>query len=159
MKYALLLKPDKKGSLLITVLGIDPGGTTGVAIGTFTLNDRTSLKWLEAKEVKSPFFNQWLQKTIPTVDYVVCEDFLIKPHVKAWANTTQTSGTTDTPKLIGRVEFACFVYGKPFAAQPPSDKSFAYSLLGMTYIQGKKGQHKFDAMAHARLFMRKKFGL
>ena len=140
------------------VLGIDPGKTTGWAILTFDL-PLVSVELFGIGEIDEKFFNQWLDAVIPTVDYVVVEDFIINPNVKAWANTTSKINNTNTAKLIGRIQYACHIHSKPVDLQSPSDKPFAYTLIGLPYVQGKKKQHSNDAQAHARLWLRKKFRL
>ena len=141
------------------ILGIDPGKATGWAILQFELNDRTSVVEFGQGEVQEKYFNEWLDAVIPTIDFVVAEDFIINPHVKAWANTTSKINNTDTAKLIGRIQYACHLHMKSLSLQPPSDKPFAYTLIGLQYVQGKKKQHANDAKAHARLWLRKEFRL
>lgn len=136
------------------LLGLDPGGTTGFAFCEFS-GDRASIKWLEIGEVSGSDLGLWLRRSVPLVDVVVCEDFVIRPYVKKWESTTTRSNDAGTAKLVGKVQLACEWLKKPLFMYLPSDKRVGYNTLGLTYVQGKKNMHRQDAMSHVSFHIHK----
>lgn len=140
------------------ILGLDPGGTTGWALATCFPEQKT-FEWNKRGEINRSGFNRFLRGAISKVDCVACEDFIILPQEKRWNATRDTANTLPTAKLVGRVEFACWHYGKELMIFPPGRKPMGYKLNGLTYVKGKKNMHEFDAMAHARLLIREKWNI
>ena len=140
-------------SSLFKILGIDPGITNGFADVFVNLVDK-SLSW-NVFEVNIEDFSRQLMLTNP--DIVVIEDFILRPDKKTeFMNKGFTS--LETAKLIGRAEQWCYEHGRLCVLAQASDKKFAYALLSETYVKGKKGMHKMDAKAHARHYIRKRWG-
>lgn len=140
------------------VLGLDPGGTTGWALATVVPEER-KFEWVKKGGVPMAGFNTFLRNALQKVDCVACEDFIILPQEKRWNATREKANNLYTAKLVGRVQFACWFFGKELMIFPPSRKPFGYKLNGLTYVKGKKNMHDYDGMAHARLFMREKWNI
>lgn len=146
-----------------TVLGIDPGMTSGVAWVRYHADNPIGKVWefITPTEVREKEFNKWLQRESKLVDAVACEDFTIKPYVQKWKNTVTTAGTTTTSKIIGRVEMMCFLRNIPLEMFQPHEKKLGYEMCGMghMYDPTKKNMHRWDALAHARSYFRRVYSL
>ena len=134
------------------ILGIDPGITNGFALALVNIVDKT-IEW-KVWETHIDEFSLHLGVHEP--DIVVIEDFILRPDKRTeFMNKGFTS--LETAKLVGRAEQWCYEHGRVCSIAQASDKKFAYSLLGETYVKGKKNMHKMDAKAHARHYIRKRW--
>ena len=151
--------PTSNQSSIFRVLGLDPGGLTGYCISVVEPKKR-KFTWDMDYQGECPTnkFNAMLKKLVPMVDYVVCEDFRIDTRVKDWNVTRETSNDLFVAKLVGRVQFACSVYGKPIILYLPAEKPFGYKKAGLPYVKGKKGTHTWDSMAHNAHFISEQWG-
>lgn len=140
------------------MLGVDPGGKTGWAVATVDLQNKT-FTW-KTGEVQRDGFKRFIKAAVQRVDYVVCEDFQINTKVKGWDATRNTSNDLFVAKMVGQVEFACFMYEKPCVLYLPSRKPVGYKKASLPYVKGSKhaNVHKWDAMSHAALFISEQWG-
>lgn len=131
--------------VLFSVMGLDPGKTTGFAIAQVNLTKK-NYKWVEVGEVPIQEFSPWLSNH-KYLSWITVEDFTLRPGKKTeflnqgWTNL-------ETAKLVGRVEQFCFENVIKCRVPQPAEKPFGYKLAGIPYVPGKKGTHKWDAMAH-----------
>jgi hypothetical protein len=140
----------------VLILGLDPGKTTGWALfeleGFSKFGETTrpngnerKLKPINFGECKDtsclelvPMFKQ--------ADIIVVEDFLVDPN-----HARRGSFDYDrmiAPQVIGSIKTLCRQEGKEIELQPASIKPVGYGYLGKKYVKGKKGMHKWDAVAH-----------
>lgn len=125
------------------LLGIDPGGTTGWAQAE--LQEDMEIKPINFGESKD-ITGQELIPMIDGSDIIVVENFLIDPRYAR-------SGAFDyddmiAPQVIGAIRTLCSQRDKEIVLQPASIKPVGYGYLGKKYRKGKKGMHKWDALAH-----------
>lgn len=126
------------------ILGLDPGKTTGWAL----LENSTPLKIGEWKE--SEFEEELIKLTDEEdIDVLVIEDFVFRPGFKEgkWK-------TTEVPKLIGCARVVARIKNIEFVEQAPAIKPIGYGMAKLKYVKGKRGMHKFDAVAHATYWWR-----
>jgi hypothetical protein len=141
------------------ILGIDPGLTSGLAVAILDLQTK-EIEWPLLAECSIGVFSENLQLLHDEYifDFMVCEDFTLRPDTRS---DFLSKGFTslETAKLVGRVEQFCFTNSIGCSTPQASDKKFAYKLIGMEYVRGKKNMHKWDAKAHARLFIRRHWSI
>ena len=152
-----MTSPISKASSTFKVLGLDPGGLTGYSVSQVNPAER-KFSWIKKGELTRKEFNQFLKRAVSVVDYVVCEDFVIDTRVEGWDNTRQKSNDLFVAKMVGRVQFACFMYKKPLAIYQPAEKPLGYKKAGLPYVKGKKGTHIWDSMAHNAHFISEQWG-
>lgn len=134
------------------ILGIDPGETSGFALAELDLPTR-GITWPLIWEVDITEFSENLNY-FKLVSLITCEDFTLRPDKQSeFLNRGYTS--LKTAKLVGRVEQFGFVNGIPVRTPQAAEKPFAYKLIGLTYVKGKKDMHMADSKAHARNAIRK----
>lgn len=150
--------------LPFTILGIDPGKTTG-AVLIQPNEDGKRYEVLIADNIRQVDFHKWVnswnQVDSPwQIGVVACENFILRPKSKQgkydripWE---QMWLKLETSELIGSVKFRCHQLKLPLAMQEPSIKPTGYGHAGLEY---KKGQHTLhthltDATAHAVYLMR-----
>jgi len=124
------------------LLGIDPGGTTGWATAELEDNVIHPTNFGESKDTTG----LELQPLLQEADIIIVENFLIDPRFSR-------SGAFDyddmiAPQMIGAIRTLCSQLGKEIVLQPASVKPVGYGWLGKKYRKGKKGMHKWDALAH-----------
>lgn len=150
---------ETQESKTVALLGLDPGLTSGLAVALVNLQTK-EIEWPLLTSCPISSFSETIQQLFDeyVFDYIVCEDFTLRPDKRSeFLNQGFTS--LETAKLVGRVEQFCFTNGIVCSTPQASDKPFAYKLIGMTYVKGKKNMHKWDAKAHARLFIRKQWSI
>ena len=124
------------------LLGIDPGGTTGWAQVELKDGEIHPINFGETKDITG----QELLPLLSDSDVIVVENFLIDPRYAR-------AGAFDyddmiAPQVIGAIRTLCSQLDKEIVLQPASIKPVGYSWLGKKYRKGKKGMHKWDALAH-----------
>lgn len=137
------------------ILGIDPGGTTGVGIIQMGEDKRllpTYIGQLTKKDDKT----KRLRDLILSVEVIVVENFLVRPGKAAQGAFDWNS--MDTSKEIGKIQTLCELEGKKCVLQEPSVKPVGYGWANMKYVPGKKGTHDKDALAHAVFYAVKNLG-
>jgi hypothetical protein len=125
------------------VLGIDPGGTTGLASYNQKMWD---VRQLPANEVPA-YVRQWIDWPVPEDLHVVCERFV--PSARA------LSFQPDALELIGYVRYLCQEKGISFSLQSPaSAKKIAPNpLLKTVGAYRQSTPHGLDAARHVALWM------
>lgn len=123
--------------------GYDPGGTTGWA--TVLLNDEHKLIPVNFDHDKDTSMQNQIER-IREADLVIIENWRTDPKYAK-------SGAFDqdemiAPQVIGSLKTLCKIWDIPFVLQPSSIKPVGYGYLGKPYVKGKKGMHKWDALAH-----------
>lgn len=121
---------------MATIMGIDPGGTIGVAmkIGdiyrTFPIKDEAPALW------------DWFKSDSTRPDQVVIERF-------ATAGRISSHGL-NTVEIVGGVKSLCWVFGVPLAVRAPQqryafmdDAETILKAIGARYVI-----HEHDALAH-----------
>lgn len=130
----------------IKLLGIDPGKTTGWAQAELDVATRV-IKPLNFGDSTDPTGLELLEM-MKESDYIIVENFLVDPRYAR-------SGAFDydsmiAPQVIGSIRTLAAQIGKEnqIAMQPSSVKPVGYAWLGKKYKKGKKGMHRWDALAH-----------
>jgi hypothetical protein len=133
-------------STTTTILGVDPGGTTGVSLIEFGFN--TQPKVLKFTQIPNGLdgFLAWYHTAHHDWDLVVCESFTLRPGVHG----VDLSATY----VIGALQ-ALEQYRTKIFYQAPSQKSLcddeAMKQLGV-YLPGNP--HANDAARHAIIYLR-----
>lgn len=132
---------------VVLLLGIDPGKTTGWAQAT--LGDDREIKPINFGDSTDPTGLELLEM-IKESDHIIVESFLIDPRYAR-------SGAFDyddmiAPQVIGAIKTLAAQVGKGIVMQPSSVKPVGYGFLGKKYKKGKKGMHRWDALAHIYYF-------
>ena len=123
------------------VLAVDPGGATGVALWYQDGGDRHWAANVGDVRATYAFLEQW----VPTVDLVVCEDYLIG------ANTVKKSQDGKVSiELIGVTRYLCHKSHVPFKLQRPGDRSVATKekLAQLGWSMPGPGDHARSASQH-----------
>lgn len=128
------------------ILGIDPGKTTGWGILRLEEKILQPVDYGESKDTTGIELLPHLEKA----DIIVIEDFLVRPDYAR-------RGAFDyddmiAPQVIGSVVTLVSQMNKKFVKQPSSIKPVGYGFLGKKYVKGKRGMHKWDALAHAAYY-------
>lgn len=127
----------------LRILGIDPGGTTGLA----SWNDGTwDVRQLPADEVPA-YTREWISWPWAEELHVVCERFV----PSARAMTFQP----DALELIGYTKYLCKEKGISFTLQSPATAKtlFPNPLLKTIGAYTKSTPHGLDAARHVALWM------
>jgi hypothetical protein len=128
-------------------LGIDPGGTTGLALIEVVDKKMNILKLLKSKD---PKLND-VRGLFDEADLVVCEDWRTRPR-EAQKGAFDYS-PMNTVKLIGVIEERCLTLKKELVLQQPAIKPIGYSYANLNYKKGKQGMHIYDAVAHVAFYL------
>lgn len=137
----------------IRILGIDPGIISGFALLECQLSTR-QIEWPLVTQVKIEQYSPFLDSLVPLqLSLISCEDFTLRPG-KQTEFLDKGFTSLETAKLVGRTEQFAHTNQIRIVTPQASNKPFAYKLIGMTYVKGKKNMHKFDAKAHARHALR-----
>lgn len=126
------------------LLGIDPGKTTGW--GLIRVDENRKIHVLQFGQTRDTTLLE-IRDYLSDADLIVYESWLTRP-----GDARKGSFDYDpmiTPQVIGALKLQCQLLGKQVAEQSPSVKPPAYGFLGRKYQKGKKGQHQWDALAHA----------
>jgi len=128
------------------ILGIDPGGTTGLAM----LDVRSPREWsIETREMPADEALDWLHWELlhsGDVDLVAIERFFIS------ARTARLSAQHDAIEIIGAVRMCCRATDTDMVRQSPADAKTVWpdhrlQSAGITV----RGEHARDAARHAAL--------
>lgn len=123
----------------MVIIGIDPGGTTGVG----WLRDSIPS---EMTEVDKDDLLEWLGDGLLGVDVVVVENYRLRP------GSFQTWSEVMPIRQIGAIQLRAHQMGIPVVIQESACKPKGYALLGLKYVKGKKGMHRIDGLAHAAYY-------
>jgi Holliday junction resolvasome RuvABC endonuclease subunit len=132
----------------ITIVGFDPGVSTGFAVISVTERKIKPLGLgVLGKSLDDIEMLQEAQRLIKGADHVVIENFKLRPDVAEAGRLNQN----DMPasQVIGKLKTLCGLAGVKYHLQMPSVKPVAYGLANLTYQKGRQGTHSQDAMAHA----------
>jgi len=145
--------------VLNTVLGIDPGITTGYAIvqgphdspAWFTLPKVGSVRITKVgkKYVFDKFYE--LLDALPwdKLTHVVCEDFIMRPGFRE-----QNWTSLETAKMIGMVMRECHTHSTPCIIQQPNLKRVGERLSGLKRkSDSDPTRHYIDAANHGVTFI------
>lgn len=136
------------------VLGIDPGGTTGLALVEF---GDGSINVLVAAELSRVAAYQWIRHTLDDVDAPV-----LAVAVERYSITARTSKLTQQPdalKVIGASESEAIHAGVQFfVEQASADAKTAWTSERLKEHDLKViGGHARDALRHAMLWIQRNF--
>lgn len=127
------------------VLGIDPGGTTGVAV--LSVHEG---RLVEQAHLRRAGVYENLERLVGMADVVAIERFVISQR------TLTKSRQMDAMYVVGAVEYVCSQRGVGFYLQLVSDAKAAFSdqmlrSLGLY----STNRHERDAIRHALLLARR----
>jgi hypothetical protein len=145
------------------VLGIDPGMTTGWAVAAIS-EARDTFKWLTISTPEGiPYsgFNDWLWKTVPKVDLVIAEDYVLDPRVKKWDGARNMKNSLLTKGLVGRIELTCWHFHVNLVLQEAKVKPNGFRMNKIKYPNNPRDpmRHYYDAKAHIRHYLRMEFDI
>ena len=129
-----------------TILGVDPGGTTGITLLEFGLTSEPRiLKSIQVPDGLAGFL-AWYHNVHHDWDFVVCESFTLRPGIH---------GVDVTPTyIIGALE-ALEQYRTKIYYQSPSQKSLCSDeVLKRMGLYHSGMPHVNDAIRHAIIYLR-----
>ena len=136
------------------ILGIDPGENTGYAIVNLdaaerqmSIQDTGTVRM--AAHSYAPALAFFL-RTVPEVDLVVCENYVINPKVYGHSHQGDKGIAL---RQIGALEVLALQNKIDCVLQMPTVKPPGYGFLGKKYVRGKKEMHGFDALAHVMYYL------
>ena len=137
----------------MTILGIDPGKTTGWA--TIRIEDGRIRPGLVGTTTDMTLVE--IQEHIQEADVVVYEGWRTRPDMaKAGKFNWQT---VPAEQVVGSLKTLCKLFGKKaLVEQQATQKVPGYGFAGMVYVPKKQGQHWQDALAHAVFYAVRKEG-
>ena len=125
------------------ILGIDPGGTTGLAI--IHINEKVLRLTYCGTSRDETLVDQ--EDLFKEADIIVCEDWKTRPGM---ARTGAFDGDRmPATRVLGAAQTLARLSGKQFVLQAASIKPVGYGWSNQKYQKGKKGMHTQDAVAHA----------
>lgn len=137
------------------ILGVDPGGTTGVVLLDPQQLLVTGHMQLTVKDDLAGEWAGWLRHIVPTVDIIVAERFTISQR------TIQHSRQHDALDVLGALRYLSIIERKPLDLQMASDAKAAFSddtLKNLDLFNSVTGEHARDALRHALLATRRLYG-
>lgn len=132
----------------MNVLGIDPGGSTGLAL--IRVEDKVA-KLVHVQKSKDPTLKD-ARKLFEEADVIVCEDWKTRP-AKAKQGAFNYS-SMPTARMIGAIEVLS--EGKMFVLQQAAIKPVGYGFANLheKYKKVPKSEeHVLDAIAHAMYYL------
>jgi hypothetical protein len=136
------------------IIGIDPGGTTGVVLIRPATDNIDVLTHMHLDGLRA---TQWVEAELtshPDEDYaVVVEQFTISPRTL----TGSRAGSMEALYTIGSVRYVCFRCNKPVILQTPAAAKNALNdevLKDLDLWKKVSGPHERDALRHALLYAR-----
>jgi hypothetical protein len=136
------------------IIGIDPGGTTGVVL---IRPAPDSVDVLTHMHLDGLHATQWLEAELTSHDHenyaVAIEQFLIAPRTL----TASRAGSMEAIYTIGSARYVCFKYKTPITLQTPAAAKKAISdevLKDLDLWKKVSGDHERDALRHALLYSR-----
>jgi len=128
------------------ILGLDPGGTTGIAVVEIT-NKVPNV--ILAKTSRDPLLKD-IRHLFMECDVVVYEGWWTRKNDAESGAFNQS--TMIAPQVIGVIETLIDLFEKKGVKQQAAIKPMGYSYSGLKYVKGKPGMHSQDAIAHAMYF-------
>lgn len=136
------------------VLGVDPGGTTGVVV----MEPRTQAV-LEYDELAlsgdDTSWADWFRRVVPSVGTVAAERYLIT------TRTTRLTRQYDALDVLGALRYLCAIELVHLTLQSPADAKAAFAdakLKRLGVWDSVRGGHARDALRHALLASRRFYG-
>lgn len=134
----------------LRIFAVDPGGTTGFAL-------IEGAKVIQAGEIPTADFHNWLAEEVPSdIQYLIVEDYKIRPERLTHANHAWASGLTI--QLIGALKFWAHLNEVTLVLQQAYIKATASGWTGLPYNPKSpvQNQHAYDAAMHGVYFLIKK---
>jgi hypothetical protein len=136
------------------ILGVDPGGTTGVVV-----LDPHAIEVVEFDELSlakaDDGWADWLRRTVPTVDTVAAERYVITART---ATLTRQGGALD---VLGALRYLTIVERRRLMLQMAADAKVSFPdevLRKLGQYKQVRGGHARDALRHALLATRRLHG-
>lgn len=123
-------------------LAVDPGETTGWALFSpdGSLEGMGQIKGLDA-------FYRWLADECPSVDYVICEDFIVNPRKKFGGSRMIAS------QVIGVVRAHCLQNSIRLVLQANRYLKIGYAYAAARQPTTHADSHQWDAFAHGVYYL------
>lgn len=137
------------------ILGIDPGKDTGIAM--FNIQDipnwdiKVEPGITHLNEVKIDELYLYFENLKPP-DIIVIEDYKIRTDKKNKGFKHQWASPFPL-KIIGAVDYYCWLKEVNLIIQQPSIKTIGYNFAKNIYGVEWKKQHQFDAAAHVLYYI------
>lgn len=125
-------------------LAIDPGGTNGWA----SFNENGDVITFDGAKGKEALY-QVLAAQQPKV--IICEDYRLFP----WKAKEQSWSSLETVRVIGAIEYYCYLNDAELHYQDPKVKTIAYLWAGITVPKNKALTHETDAYVHGVYYLQK----
>lgn len=137
---------------MINIIGVDPGGTAGIARLASGLDPY--FNEMSPREIEAwlhGFTNEWLITRDDDTLHIVCERFIVSPR------TTRASRQSDASDIGGAIQAMCASHHNIiFHWQSPSDgKIITNTVLTRMKLRQRQMPHAEDAMRHALLLLLK----
>lgn len=131
---------------MTTILGIDPGGTTGISLVSFGIGSEPKIESvIQVPDGLDGFLN-WYRKTNHVWDFVVCESFVLRPGVH---------GADITPAyIIGALQALEGIERKIYFQMPSQKKLADDDVLKRMSMHNKGMPHVNDAVRHSIIYLR-----
>jgi hypothetical protein len=136
----------------VVYLALDPGDSTGWAtfdLGGSLVKQGTSRNY-DGREGLYKLLQEW-HATCPDLTTVICEDYFLYP----WKGKAQSWSPLETTRVIGVIEYWCFLTGRKLVLQPANIKSIGYKYAGMKETTNKIASHAENAYIHGVFFLQK----
>ena len=91
----------------------------------------------------------------PVGNYIV-ENYRVRLATSKYSGHQHKWDTVVPVRVIGAIQYAAYLTGAEITLQEPNDKPLGYTLLGQTYVKGKKDVHHLDAAAHVAVWLHRK---
>lgn len=133
------------------ILGVDPGGTTGVSL-------KTPTQWITT-QYKAEEFPRFFLNLVCDANGYSCHTLLRVVTERFVPSTRHLSNQADALELIGFIKYTCQDQEIPFSLQTPAAaKGIAPNpLLKHIGAYTKKTPHGNDAARHTALYISKKY--
>lgn len=135
----------------VVYLALDPGDNTGWC--TFDANGEIVNQGLCSNlDGRESLYNllQEMHKEV-RLKLVICENYALFP----WKSKEQSWSDLNTPRVIGVIEYWCYLTKIELELQPPNIKMIAYRWAGLTPAKNKKMSHSLDAYVHGIYYLQK----
>ena len=136
----------------VVYLALDPGNNTGYAMfdAGGNLVSQGLLPQRDGRDGLYKALQEWHanQRLLTTV---ICEDYFLYP----WKGKAQSWSPLETTRVIGAIEYWCFLTGRTLILQPANIKSIGYKYAGMKETTNKIASHAENAYIHGVFFLQK----
>lgn len=142
--------------VVVAYLCLDPGDTTGWA--TFDASGNViktgHLLFKDGREAVYEFLKTFMDYTPFKEGHlkVICEDFQLYP----WKAMQQSWSDLNTARVIGVIEYWCYLTGCSLIMQSANIKPIAYKWAGITKPKQKLMTHSMDAYVHGVYYLQSK---